>query len=187
MVHVQGKTLSAFTLIELLIVVAIIAILAAIAVPNFLEAQTRAKVSRCEADMRALSTALEIYFVDNRNYPIPSDATGRWYPLSARMKDLTTPIAYISSIPPDPFPDRLVTSAFPAGAVDTFDYFAVSANVVPPADLFGRRWRLASAGPDLHQSWGTQPPYDPTNGTKSVGDILLLQGGGIGDYAERRF
>ena len=48
----------AFTLIELLIVVAIIAILAAIAVPNFLEAQTRAKVSRNKADMRSCTTAL---------------------------------------------------------------------------------------------------------------------------------
>ena len=40
------------TLVEVLIVVAIIAILAAVALPNFLEAQTRSKVSRVRADMR---------------------------------------------------------------------------------------------------------------------------------------
>jgi len=59
----------AFTLIELLIVVAIIAILAAIAVPNFLEAQTRAKVSRSKADMRSYATAIEAYRIDNNYYP----------------------------------------------------------------------------------------------------------------------
>lgn len=58
-----------FTLIELLIVVAIIAILAAIAVPNFLEAQTRSKVSRVKADMRTIATGLEIYRLDNNDYP----------------------------------------------------------------------------------------------------------------------
>ena len=74
------KQQKAFTLIELLIVVAIIAILAAIAVPNFLEAQVRSKVSRVRSDMRSLATALEAYQVDNNKYPpdpndgkLPSD------------------------------------------------------------------------------------------------------------------
>lgn len=65
----KKKLKNGFTLIELLIVVAIIAILAAIAVPNFLEAQTRAKVSRAQADMRTIATCIESYYVDNNKYP----------------------------------------------------------------------------------------------------------------------
>ncbi len=48
---------SACTLI-LLIVAAIIGILAAMAVPHFLNAQMRAKVARCHSDMQAMSTAI---------------------------------------------------------------------------------------------------------------------------------
>ncbi|MGB9691829.1 MAG: type IV pilin protein [Candidatus Sumerlaeaceae bacterium] len=58
-----------FTLIELLIVVAFIAILAAIAVRNFLEAQTRSKVARVKSDMRSLATAVESNTVDNNKLP----------------------------------------------------------------------------------------------------------------------
>lgn len=99
-----------FTLIELLIVVAIIAILAAIAVPNFLEAQTRAKVSRAKADMRSLSTAIETYVVDYNTYlycNLPANALRtRGRPASKEtFERLTTPIAYLSGIEAftDPF------------------------------------------------------------------------------------
>jgi len=84
----------AFTLIELLIVVAIIAILAAIAVPNFLEAQTRSKVSRVKADMRSIATGLESYAVDYNKYP--GFERNIW--LIADLRQLTTPVAYMTSL-----------------------------------------------------------------------------------------
>src|SRR5690606_15716696 len=85
----------AFTLIELLIVVAIIAILAAIAVPNFLEAQVRAKVSRVKADLRSVATALESYAVDTNHYPFDfaEDVAFPYY----IHRGLTTPIAYMTN------------------------------------------------------------------------------------------
>jgi type II secretory pathway pseudopilin PulG len=82
-------------------VVAIIAILAAIAVPNFLEAQTRAKVSRVKNDLRALATAEEAYYVDFNSYT-KYDRGDSWLTLEG-WKQLTTPVAYITSIPKDPF------------------------------------------------------------------------------------
>lgn len=102
-----------FTLIELLIVVAIIAILAAIAVPNFLEAQTRAKVSRSASDMRTIDTALQTYVVDNNNEPAvdgtaspPAGSYSNWWGFVSHR--LTTPIAYIGSRPTMPFIDTHV-------------------------------------------------------------------------------
>lgn len=93
-----------FTLIELLIVVAIIAILAAIAVPNFLEAQTRSKVSRARADLRSIATGLESYRVDNSHYPPTPWSTGDTSVLRVIPNQLSTPIAYISSASfEDPF------------------------------------------------------------------------------------
>ncbi|MGI8905500.1 MAG: type II secretion system protein [Candidatus Sumerlaeaceae bacterium] len=98
-----------FTLIELLIVVAIIAILAAIAVPNFLEAQTRSKVSRCAADMRTIRTGLESYMVDNNKYPETDYGAGVFENLAgAGMDRLSTPISYLTSVPRSPFKEEKI-------------------------------------------------------------------------------
>ena len=92
-----------FTLVELLIVVAIIGILAAIAIPNFLGAQTRAKVARARADMMTITTAIEAYAVDNNDYP-PNDGFYNVTPVQ-----ITTPVQYLTkSRLVDPFAEIMV-------------------------------------------------------------------------------
>lgn len=58
-----------FTLIELMIVVAIIAILAGILIPNFVNARAQAQTSACESNLRAIATAMELYYADHQRYP----------------------------------------------------------------------------------------------------------------------
>lgn len=59
-----------FTLIELMIVIAIIAILAAILVPNFLRARAQGQYTQCQSNCKNIGTALEMYSTDNSgHYP----------------------------------------------------------------------------------------------------------------------
>ena len=194
-----------FTLIELLIVVAIIAILAAIAVPNFLESQTRAKVSRVMADMRTIATAIEAYTVDY-NRPLP-DAL-EWFmmthvPLATTtsLNLLTTPVAYMTSIPQDPFAWRVEGAELRVFYVTPMGFGSLPDppynNPSDPAGFFyGPRshygWALDSRGPDGWRQYSlralsTLPGfngagdvlyYDATNGTKSAGDIYYYGPGG---------
>lgn len=159
-------------------------ILAAIAVPNFLEAEVRSKVARSRADMRSLSTAIEAYGIDNNAYPIHAVIATQSQDGSASPRtptfasaqpgvrsSLTTPIAYITMLFSDPFA--------PVGG-HTFRYFAADGG-----------WILWSAGPDTRYDivperdynpalreptpellWVT---YDPTNGTISNGDLWRIR------------
>ncbi len=174
-----SKATRGFTLIELLIVVAIIAILAAIAVPNFLEAQTRAKVSRAYNDMRCTATGLESYFVDNNRYP-PNQQTGPFYWLYVPW-NITSPISYVTpgcfmdvfrknegdidesqtgSDNPQ-FADRLIyfntlqfTDLVFAQNVRLFTSDGSLYTPRPPEKQGA--WQLSSFGPDLQ--WGPETP-----------------------------
>ena len=65
----MNKTMSGFTLIEILIVVVILGILGAGVVPNILSRPDTARVQAAQTDLRALSQTLEIYRLDNFQYP----------------------------------------------------------------------------------------------------------------------
>jgi prepilin-type N-terminal cleavage/methylation domain-containing protein len=94
----------AFTLIELLIVVAIIGVLAAIAVPNFLQAQMRAKLAQVTSNFKALSTAIMAYKADNNCFPL-HDGPYHYY----NCPGVTTPVSYISRVPVDIFQSATIT------------------------------------------------------------------------------
>src|SRR6202046_213850 len=59
------KSSSAFTLVEIMVVVAIIALLASIAVPNFLRARKRSQATRCLEDLRIIDSACDQYAIEN--------------------------------------------------------------------------------------------------------------------------
>jgi type II secretion system protein G len=58
-----------FTLVELMVVVAIIALLAAIIIPNYVHARAQAAVSETEANIKQIATSLELYYADKQAYP----------------------------------------------------------------------------------------------------------------------
>lgn len=167
---------SGFTLIELLIVVAIIAILAAIAVPNFLEAQTRSRVSRALNDLRSVSLAMEMYRLDNGTYA----ARGNDHVLPDGSRDevdkrlLTTPISYISAVPDDVFRKVAGMDADDqSGGTPTYRIYAVAytpSTTVPEGyrrslSLFPKTaWMTWSIGPDTLTN---------TDGYRPLGRVLL--------------
>jgi len=168
----------AFTLIELLIVVAIIGILAAIAVPNFLNAQVRAKISRAVSDMKTLQTALEMYQLDENEHPPANQARvpgsgDHFHPNEIRFYRLTTPVAYISSVPDDPFVSK---------QSEDFDKWGFSYDYVNSYDGnitgWGHEWRINSWGPDQRNGWGGQRWGECVNG-EPKGDFVYASSNGL--------
>ncbi len=181
-----------FALIDLLIVMAIMTILGAIALPNFWTAQTQSQVSRAKAEMKIISAAIGAYFVDYNTYPLVSqeiNSSGQAYMLNSTI---TTPIAYIPALYQDPFgfsadydlykPYRITSSYW----YSTKSYYTQQGfpwQVYPNKQSPVAQWVLMSKGPDKAWAQASYPStlevdrpydwaYDPSNGTVSRGNIV---------------
>ena len=62
----QKRTARGFTLVEIMIVVAIIGLLAAIAIPNFVKARTTAQTNACIANLKQIQGAIEQWALENK-------------------------------------------------------------------------------------------------------------------------
>jgi prepilin-type N-terminal cleavage/methylation domain-containing protein len=78
MTLLPSRSGKAFTLVEIMIVVAIIALLAAIAVPGFLRARKRSQASRVLNDLRVIDNACDMYAIENNKKTNDPIAVADW-------------------------------------------------------------------------------------------------------------
>ncbi|MFH0794405.1 MAG: prepilin-type N-terminal cleavage/methylation domain-containing protein [bacterium] len=182
-----------FVLLELAIVVAIIAILAAIAASVSFDKQERSKIARAKADMRSMGIALDAYATDHNRVMTAivlgtaSSLSGRSVfdpsvlnAVSPRFIRLTTPVAYMSKVLRDPFAEGIAKGGV-SDSYDAFDYLCAydfapggkfdqtTANWRGAGITSGGGWRLSCLGPDRIQGFGGGYVNQFPSSTQSLG------------------
>ncbi|WP_114417812.1 type II secretion system major pseudopilin GspG [Marinospirillum perlucidum] len=101
----QVKKNKGFTLLEVMVVLVIIGLLVAIVAPNVLDNQDKAMVQKAKADLASLEQALEMYRLDNFNYPTSEQGLDALVtkPTLAPQPDNYRENGYIRRLPTDPW------------------------------------------------------------------------------------
>jgi len=90
---------SGFTLIELMVTIAIIAILAGVALPSYTQFVIRGKLQEASSNLMAMRTKMELYFQDNRSY-VGACVAGTTASLPAGLKYFTITCPVLDAGPP---------------------------------------------------------------------------------------
>jgi general secretion pathway protein G len=103
--HPCAPTGAGFTLIEVMVVVVILGLLAAIVVPRVMSRPDEARIVAARADIAAITQALKLYRLDNQVYPSTEQGLGA---LVARPTTQPVPVnwktgGYLDRVPKDPW------------------------------------------------------------------------------------
>jgi prepilin-type N-terminal cleavage/methylation domain-containing protein len=117
MLNKLNKRRGGFTLVEIMIVVAIIALLAAIAVPGFLRARKRSQASRIINDLRLIDSAVDQYAIENNRTSGNAVSTADW---TAYLKQGTQLFTQGTNVLGHPYGAQAV-DALPRVPTDSFN------------------------------------------------------------------
>ena len=111
---------SAFTLIELLLVMVILAILAAVMVPKFTGRTEDARIKAAKGEISGIKTALDTFEIDNGRYPTTDEGLNA---LVTRPGDLPNWKQGLPKVPTDPWGHGYIYRS-PGGNGQSFDLFS---------------------------------------------------------------
>lgn len=97
----QTSTTRGFTLIELLVVIAIIGLLAAVVLASLNSARQKARDARRVSDLKQLQVALELYHLNNNQYPVLASQNANASGFATALQPLVTQ-GNMPAIPTDP-------------------------------------------------------------------------------------
>ena len=137
---IRKNMVSGFTLIEVMVVVVILGILAAVLVPKVMDRPEQARKTKARQDIRALEAALNLYKLDNFNYPTTDQGlealvTKPSSPEPANWKDG----GYIDRLPLDPWKQPYLFLS--PGTHGSIDVFSLGPDQQPSDDDIGN-WNM---------------------------------------------
>ncbi len=121
----RSREHSGFTLIEVLVVMVILGILAAVIVPKIMDRPEQARIVAAKSDVRAIVSALNMYRLDNGVYPSTEQGLAALVrkPDTGNIPDNWRPGGYLDRVPKDPWgrPYQYLNPGL-HGEIDVFSY-----------------------------------------------------------------